>query len=273
MGRYHVSEKGYLVKPVYKALAVLECLAAAGRPLTLTEVSYLSDLPKTTVFKYLYTLRERGFVAHNEETDRYAVGLRVWELGKLAGDELRVREVALPFMYELRDRFNETVNLGILDGKDVVYVEMVESRHALLLRARLGGRDPVYSTSLGKAMLAFVSQERRREHLPSRLSPRTPRTITSFKVLDRELEQVRLRGFARDEGENEDAARCIGAPIFDHSGAVTAAISFSAPAIRVDQAREQEVIEAALGTASKISRRLGYMPDGAPVEGSKRAIS
>lgn len=253
-----MSGNGYLIKPVYKALKVLECLGAEGRELSLTEVSHLTGLPKTTAFKYLYTLKKRGFVTHSEETERYGIGLRVWEIGRLASDSLCVREIALPYMRELRDRFNETINLGILDGTQVVYVEMVESRHSLRMRAQLGGRDPAYSTALGKAMLAFLPEEKRREHLPSRLVPRTPKTHTSLKTLNEDLKRTRIRGYARDDGENEEDARCVGAPIFDHSGAVIAAISLSAPATRIDEQREQEVVAAAVRTASEISQRLGY---------------
>ncbi len=257
-------DHGYLIKPVYNALKVLECLGAEGRDLSLTEVSRLTGLPKTTAFKYLYTLKERGFVTYNEETERYAIGLRVWEIGRLAGDSLPVREIALPYMRELRDRFNETINLGILDGTQVVYVEMVESTHSLRMRAQLGGRDPAYSTALGKAMLAFLPEEKRREHLPSRLMPRTPKTHASFKTLNEDLNRTKARGYARDDGENEEDARCVGAPVFDHSGTVIAAISLSAPATRIDGQREQEVVTAAVRTTSEISRCLGYRPLGAP---------
>ena len=176
-----MSDHGYLIKPVYKALKVLERLGAAGRDLSLTEVSRLTGLPKTTAFKYLYTLKERGFVTYNEETARYGIGLRMWEIGRLAGDGLPVREIALPYMRELRDRFNEPINLGYLDGTQVVYVQMVESRHSLRMQAQLGGRDPAYSTALGKAMLAFLPEEKRRDHLPSRLMHARPKRMPPLK--------------------------------------------------------------------------------------------
>jgi DNA-binding IclR family transcriptional regulator len=146
----------YIVKPVYKALQVLQCLGDEQRELALSEICYRVGLPKTTVFRYLYTLRECGFVDYDPATDLYRLGLRMWELGRAAGARLRIREVAVPFMRELRNRFNETVNLGMLDDTEVVYLEIVESRRSLRMHAKLGGRDPVYSTTLGKASMAFL---------------------------------------------------------------------------------------------------------------------
>lgn len=248
----------YIVKPVYKALGVLRCVGERGGELTLTEVSRLTKLNKTTVYRYLHTLAECGFVVHDRRTDTYRLGLRVWELGRLAGGDLRVREVALPIMQELRDAFNETVNLGILDGREVVYVEMAESSRSLSMRARVGGRDPVHSTSLGKAILAFLPEQERRNHLPSRLTSRTSQTHTSIQALKADLLSVWERGFALDREENEEGSHCVGAPIFDQSGAVAAAISLSAPASRMPEALQPKVSSAVTEAARTISERFGY---------------
>jgi IclR family acetate operon transcriptional repressor len=119
--------------------------------MSLNEISRSVGLPKSTAFKYLHTLQRAGFVMHRKDGDSYELGTRFWELSQLAGVDRRLREISLPIMRDLRDLYNETVNLGTLDGQEVLYLEMVESRHALSMRARVGGRDPAYSTSLGKA--------------------------------------------------------------------------------------------------------------------------
>src|SRR5262245_58807781 len=169
----------YIVQPVYKALQVLRCLGDERRELALSEICYRVDLPKTTVFRYLQTLCACGFVTHDPGTDLYRIGLRVWELSQMVHEPLRIRDVALPPMRELRDRFNETVNLGVLDSLDVVYLEIIESRRSLRMQAQLGGRDPVYSTALGKVVLAFMPEGQWATHLPDVLAPRTHRTVTS----------------------------------------------------------------------------------------------
>ena len=248
----------YIVKPVYKALHVLQCIGDEQRKLTLTEISHLARLPKTTVFRYLYTLRECGFVAYDPDSDLYWLGLRIFELAQSVDEQLRIREIAHPFMRKLRDQFNETVNLGLLDGQEVVYLEMIESRRSLRMQARLGSRDPVYSTALGKAILAFLPEERWPQHLPPDLPPRTPHTHTTYSALQQDLRQTRQRGFSLDREENEEGAHCLGAPIFNHLGQVAAALSVSAPASRLAEPLRQQVASAMLKTAAAISRHLGY---------------
>jgi IclR family acetate operon transcriptional repressor len=250
-------EQPYLVKPVFKALQVLIVLGDEHRPLTLTEICHRVRLPKTTVFRYLQTLAQCGFVTHDRQADMYHLGARLFELGQLAGQQLRIRDVALPVMTALRERFNETVNLGILDGYDVVYVEMVESHHSLRMQATLGSRDPAYSTALGKAILAFLDEPAR--HLPARLTPRTVFTLHTRASVMQALAQVRQQGYSLDDQENEDGARCVGAPIFEYPGRVTAAISVSAPASRLRREQVGEVAAAVREAAATISRQLGHV--------------
>jgi len=248
----------YIVQPVYKALQVLRCLGEERRELALSEICYRVDLPKTTVFRYLQTLCACGFLMHDPNTDLYRIGLRVWELGQSVHEPLRIREIALPAMRDLRDRFNETVNLGVLDGLDVVYLEIIESRRSLRMQAQLGGRDPVYSTALGKAVLAFKNEDQWPLHLPRELAPRTERTVTALDKLRQSLVRVRDCGYAFDDEENEEGARCIAAPIVNHSGQVLAAISLSAPASRMSDRLVSKVAAATKETAAIISQRLGH---------------
>jgi DNA-binding IclR family transcriptional regulator len=248
----------YIVQPVYKALQVLRVLGDERRELALSEICYRVDMPKTTVFRYLQTLCACGFVTHDPDTDLYRIGLRVWELGQTVHEPLRVRELALPAMRGLRDQFNETVNLGVLDGLDVVYIEIIESRRSLRMQAQLGGRDPVYSTALGKAVLAFMPEPQWAAHIPPALAPRTDRTVTSLSRLQKALALTRERGFALDDEENEEGARCIAAPIFNHQGQALAAVSLSAPASRLTDRLLPKVAAAVTQTAAAISQRIGH---------------
>lgn len=251
------ANSNYIVKPVDKALQVLTLLAETGQELSLKEICTRIDLPKTTVFRYLYTLSAHGYVAHNGEADLYRLGPRSWQLGQSAQQYARLLELALPLMQELRDRFDETVNLGVLNRTDIVYLGMVESRRALRMQATIGGRDPAYSTSLGKAILAFLPEGQWRAHLPSNLIPRTERTLTSLTLLAQDLALARQRGYALDNGENEDGACCVGAPITDAQGHVLAALSVSAPASRLPPSLLDQVAQAVMETAATISQRLG----------------
>lgn len=252
------STNPYVVKPVLKALRVLAALGDAGRELRLAEVVQLVKLPKATVYKYLKTLCESGFVSYDTLEDSYWLGARAWSLGRTVDPSLRVRELAQPLMRELRDHCGETVNLGVLNGQDVVYLEMVQSRQTLRMQATIGAHDPAYSTALGKAMLAFLPAETWPRHIPTRLAPRTRNTHTSPDALRRDLVAIRKRGYSIDNAENEEGAWCVGAPIQDQDGSVIAGLSISAVASRVSRDLEVEYARMVSQAAETISSKLGY---------------
>jgi IclR family KDG regulon transcriptional repressor len=245
----------YLVKPVDRALQVLHCLAEEGRELTLTDLSCRVRIPKTTVYRYLSTLRKWGLVAHDPKTDLYRLGSYLHVLAQRVGKAPGLREAALPVLRQLRDRFNETTNLAELEGREVIYVEIVESRRSLRTQATVGSRDPAYSTAVGKALLAALPDAIREDHLPGTLRPRTPHTHRSRESLLADLTRIRARGFAMERGENEEGAACIAAAVKGRAG-VVAAISVSAPEGRVSTALEQEIAAAVVQAADDISRRL-----------------
>jgi IclR family acetate operon transcriptional repressor len=253
--------ESYTVKPVAKALQVLEYVAGEGRELTLTEICWKVCQPKTTVFRYLHTLCQAGLLVHDPASDRYRAGVRLWALGQMAGRRSALCEVALPVMKRLRDRFNETVNLAEIDADEIVYLEMVESRRSLRMQAKVGARDPAYCTAVGKAMLALVAPERWEDHLPSRLAARTPATVTSRRALRDQLAHARARGFAWERGENEEGACCVGAPVFAPSGRVIAGLSVSAPEGRMSAPLERQIAQALLDATGEISGKLSARPD------------
>lgn len=250
----------YMIKPVRKALEVLSFVADSDHELSLSEICSATKLPKSTVFRYVRTLAADGFLRHDVARDRYGLGSRLWELGQRARSRQSIRQVALPLMEELRDLFDETVNLAILDGTEVVYVELRESRQGLRMQTTLAGRDPAYATSLGKAMLAHIPEDELVWHVPRRMEPRTARTHTTLAALHRDLAETRARGFARDDGENDEGVCCFGAPILDASGRPAAALSVSAPASRVTAQLKEEIAAALMERARAASLRLGWTP-------------
>ena len=157
-----MSKRGddYIVQPVMKALQVLEHVARQSHEVTLTEIVSELKLPKTTVFRYLQTLSAASFLHHDQKRDRYGVGLRFRALAKADKNLQRLRVLAQPEMLGLMKTFNETVNLGILSDRHIVYVDMVEPQRTARIHARVGDRHPVHSTSLGKAIAAFLPEPR-----------------------------------------------------------------------------------------------------------------
>lgn len=259
-GNTRVSDT-YIVKPVFRALHLLKTLGEADADLTLTEIAARAGVPKTTAFKYLRTLVECGFVAH-DDGDRYRIGLVVWQLGQLSGDQRTIREIARPHLTALRERFDETVNLAVLNHHDIVYVEIVQSRRSLRMQAARGEHDPAYATALGKAMLAHLPATQWRSHVPNRLAPRTPGTVTSLVALRAELDQIARRGYALDRGENEEGLSCIAAPVLGVERRLAGAISVSAPTVRLARSTQRNVIDAVRAASDEVSRRLGTVTFG-----------
>lgn len=248
---------GYIVQPVSKALRVLVHVAEKGHGVPLADIAAELRLPKTTVFRYLQTLTAAEFLRHDADTDHYSVGHRFRALARADTGLQRLRDLARPEMAELGRAFNETINLGILVGGHVVYIEMVESNHALRMQTRIGDRDPVHSTSLGKAMLAFLPEAECAALIRQSLRARTARTVIDQPTLRRQLQKARRLGYAIEIGENEDGAMCIGVPILDAASRPLAALSLSAPEKRMTRVVTAQAAAALSEAARRLSARIG----------------
>jgi DNA-binding IclR family transcriptional regulator len=226
-----------------KAFAVIEAMADLGAPAPLREIASASGLPKGTLFRVLQTLASLGYVSQSAGTGFYHLTGKVSYLGRNARvEDLKMK--VLPRMRELHARFNETVNLGVLDGIYVSYIAALEAQRALSWYVPAGTRDHYHCTALGRAIAAFLPAERRDALVAeTALTARTPRTVTSQERLAAVLEEVRRTGIARDIEENDDGVVCIGAPVF-LDGQVAASVSLSIPSSRYTEALGSEVGEA-----------------------------
>ncbi len=245
----------YTVEAVVRALDLLEAFQG-GEELTLTEIAERVGLNKSRVFRLLHSLAVRGYVERSTDGIRYTLGVKIIERAACVRRDLR--QLALPFMQRLHTQFNETVNLAILDRGEVLYIEMLESSHPFRMAAAVGSRSPWHSTALGKAMVSYLPEEERRPLLQAeRLVQLTERTLTDRERLARELERVRRRGYAVDEGETEPGAACIGAPILNREGRPVAALSLSGPVERI-LVKRQEIAVALVAACQELSRRMGF---------------
>jgi DNA-binding IclR family transcriptional regulator len=218
----------YVVIPVHKSMQLLDVLEASGQPMALSDLAARTALPKTTAFRHLYTLRASRLVDYDEETERYSVGPRLAIAPPLPEGARRIREQLHPALRRLQRQFNETVNLAIRDGSDIVYIDIVGSTRLQRAEAAIGKRDPLYSTALGKAFLIGLRAEEIERVLPQRVEPRTPHTITDRERLLQEIARSTHRRYALDLEENELGACCVAAPIASpETGEAIAAISIS----------------------------------------------
>lgn len=233
-------------------LDVLDVLRACPRGASLGEIASATGLPRSSVFRYLATLEARGYVERNANGSAYRLGTALADarprLSSLAA-------AAKPHLEELRDRLQDTVNLGVLDGTRVTYLGILESPMAMRFAVRPGDRNPIHCTALGKALAAQLADgEIRRILAVEGMARVTPRTITDPAALLREIGEVRSRGFAVESGENEEGGACVAVAIsgFD----VPAAISVSAPEGRLSPERMQEVSAALRETAARVADEL-----------------
>lgn len=248
-----------LAQSVLKTLGILECLAAAEQPLSAQQVARQCSLSRPTAYRHLTTLLTRGYVATTQDGSRYQIGARVLSLSKSFLDRLGLPELAKPDMSELSRISGETVHLGILDGTEILYVGKVDGSQSVRMHCTLGTRNPLHCTALGKVILAFLPSVERDALLDQMLlTARTPSTITNRVALEEHLELVRAQGYAIDDMEIEEGIRGVGAPVFDHTGYVIAAISTSGPAYRLPLTRLYVLSDAAARAGQAISSRLRY---------------
>jgi DNA-binding IclR family transcriptional regulator len=249
------SDDGDRPKSVLGKVSIL--LSAFGpdhHELPLAELVRRTGLPKSTAHRLAEFLVAEGWLEHVNGT--YRVGVRLFEIGRLASCVHDLREAAMPFMQDLYEATHEIVHLGVLRGVNVLYVDKIGSHRRVNVPSRVGGQLPAHSTGLGKAMLAHSSHGVVAEVLRAGLPPKTQHTITNPKSFLAELAAVLERGHAIDREESGIGVACAAAAILQN-GHVVGAISVTGPTYRVQPERLAPAVRtAALG----IGRMLRRMP-------------
>jgi DNA-binding IclR family transcriptional regulator len=247
------------VQAVARAFGLLEALATRDEA-GLVELARHVSLHPSTAHRLLASLIECGYAMQSPTTGRYRLGRKVLELasGSKARDS-RLLAITRPHLEAIRATVDETTNLVGLDGLSAVYLDQVESRHAVRLFAEPGRRVPAHTSGAGKAMLAYQDGGLLDKLLATEPFERlTARSITTAAALREELTRVRRRGYALDNEEYEEGVSCVGAPIFDSLGDACAAISVSAPSVRLRRCGLAELGNLLARHAAEISRELGY---------------
>lgn len=247
------------IQTLDRALAILEVLAQAGKPLTLSEIAGKVGLDRSTVYRFLGAMELRNMV-QQDDSNRYKLGLKLVEIGYVALEEMDLRLVARPILQELVHNCNETANLSVLVGTEVMYIDQVESSNMIKMFARIGSRAPAYATGAGKALLAFLPPAELDAILEKiNFHQYTNRTITGPELLRSSLSQIRLQGYALDFGELEEGVNCVAVPVFDWRGYPAAAISMSGPSSRVtEEFIGGQLARTLVAAAQEVSRKLGY---------------
>ena len=245
------------IQVIERMVSLLDALATYSDPVSLKELSKVSGLHPSTAHRILNDMVITRFV-DRVEPGTYRLGMRLLELGNVVKSRLSVREAALDCMRALHKKTQQTINLSVRQGDEIVYIDRAFSeRSGMQVVRAIGGRGPLHLTSTGKLFLSVDEPKAIRSYATrTGLAGHNKNSITDLAKLERELSLVRARGYARDNEELELGVRCMAAGIHDDTGKLIAGLSISAPADRL----QEDWLDDLVRTAARISATLGYAP-------------
>ena len=248
-----------LVKSVVKALEILEILNLEAE-LGISEMADKLQWDKSTVHRLVATLKEKGYVSQNGSNQKYANSMKLFEMGNGVVERRGFRRQCQPFLEELAGRTHETVNLAVQDGKEIIYIDKIESRATIKVDLGIGKRLPMYCTGLGKAILAWLPEkEVDRLMADETFTVYTPKTLTNLPALKEQLSLIRKQGYSLDDEEYVMGLKCVAAPVLNHQGRPVAAISVAVPEYRFMEGQTgTDYAAAVLEVGRKISLELGF---------------
>lgn len=242
----------YHTHALTRGLVLLDLLASVPPPVTLTGMHERTGLPKSTLVRLLAALTEMRYVVRVDERPAYRLGHKVMALADAYVSSVDLSAAAGPHLHVLACETQQTANLGLLDGREVVYVCVRQPDRPLRFATGPGARDSTHSTGLGKMLLAGLGRENLAAHLPAEPFPaRTDRTITSLEEMAKEVRRTGRRGYAVDDNENSAGLKCLAVPV-TVAGRTLAALSVSGPAGEFTPRRQKEYLELLRTTAARL---------------------
>lgn len=255
---------------VSNAARLLKEFGKGDREIGVSELARRLGIGKSTTHRLLHTLTVERLLEQDPETGSYRLALAMHELGASVQASMDLHTAASPVIEQLRNMTKETIQIAVLDGRHVVYVERRESPQTIRLFGRVGHRNDAHSTSTGKVLLAFLPDDELDALLAGwRLPRKTPYTISDHETLRRQLAAVRAQGWAENVNESEVGVASVAAPIRDVRGVVVAALSIAGPVQRLDGANLRRFTRPAVEAAAAISRRLGWSEPASRTEGAR----
>jgi IclR family acetate operon transcriptional repressor len=249
------------ITSVLKAAEILETISESESGLGVTEIGRRIGLGVSSIHHILSTLRSRGLVMQDPRTKKYYLGFGLFRICAQAERQNLLGNLAQPYLKRLSLELNETANLGILDGSDIVCVAQIEGSHMSRFFAKIGIRTPFYHAAGGKLLASLQPRENWDVLMRNiRFEKYTKNTILSAEALIAELETTRARGYGIDNEEREEGVICIAAPVFNDYGEPVASLGVSGPTLRLaDQV--DAVVGKVIEVAADFSREMGYPPE------------
>jgi DNA-binding IclR family transcriptional regulator len=243
-----------MLRSVATALRTIEYLAKA-RSAGISELSRELGITTGTAHRLARTLVDEGFAEQDPQTRQYRLSMKFQLLASQVRVDDGLRGLARPFLHRLSAETDETVNLGVMIDREIVYLDKIASSELMTIEIRVGSHVPAHCTALGKAILASSDAATRDDYIATaRFEALTPHTITSVRALRRELKEVVQRGYALDESELIEDVRCVAAPILSGDRPV-GAFSVTAPRSRFEEKRPR-LIEAVVDASHELSELL-----------------
>ena len=243
---------------VRKALKILNCLAESPTPMGVTQLASQLQYPKSSVFDILESLRAEEYIERvSESAPTYRIGVQSFRVGCAYGAHTDLCRFARPILWNLSEQTGASAYLAKEQDGVLLYLEKAEGKASVRSACTIGSTNELYRTGLGKALLAAYAPARVRATAGS-LTRRTPRTITTMDALEAELVQIRRRGYAIDDGEDNELLYCVAAPVFDYRNEPIGAISVSMVRGTVDASEQAEAGRKIQRAALELSGKMGY---------------
>lgn len=243
---------------VEKAIRILDVFAKTEKPVGITELATLTNLNVSTAYRIANVFVNHGYLQQEGKRGKYTLGLKFLKFKSIVTKKMDIRQIAYPFLEELRTVTGESINLAVPDGGEAVYIEHIESNHTLRTFTTRGNRVPLYCTGVGKVFCAFMDNEKMHRLVKEPFTALTKNTIADIREFEKELAKVLSEGVALDNGEMEIDVRCIAAPIFDANGGVIGSVSISGPYTRLPDSRIAELKPIVKESAARISTAMGF---------------
>ena len=253
-------EASYVIKSVNKALDLLEQFNGDRDELGVTELSQRLNLHKNNVFRLLATLETKGYIEQNKATENYRLGLKSLELGQTFIKQLGLVRPVKPFLKEIVEECDEMAYLGTIRQNSVLCLDVEEANQMVKVANRVGWRLPIHCTAIGKAQIAYATEEELEKlSILENMERFTPNTIVDKAEFIKHIKEVAKRGYALDNEEYNLGVRCVGVPLRDYTGRVVGGISVSGPSFRMtDELLKEKIIPVVKDAGEKASKRLGF---------------
>jgi DNA-binding IclR family transcriptional regulator len=253
----------YHVPNLTRALKIMELFPDHPEGLTTTQITSILKIPRNSVFRITATLLDHGYLIRDEETKVFQLSQKLLTMGYSALGEETLVEKSLPVMRKIRDKFKETVPLGIIHGNEGLVIEEVPGLHSFRYVLEPGRRFHLHTSAPGKALVAFLPKEEQRALVDQIKFYRfNEHTISNKKAYIKALEWVQHHGFAIDHAEEIEGMHCVSAPIFNRQGYPIAAIWITGPSYRIKEKDFSHIGVKIKSAADRISKSFGYISNG-----------